>query len=114
MADVIVALNLMEGDSRAAHHRQRRLEAACSTRLPVCLGTRGERDLLQVTGTAAIDRSRCPPACGLELCPYPARSEPTFRGELPEAFCRYQASFYRRESAQMARFWATMEERVRS
>ena len=110
MADVIVALNLIEGDSRVATQREARLKRACQATLPTCLaGDAGERARLQVLGTNAMTGSPCPPECGMRLCPYPARSEPTFRGELNEAFCREQA----RRQGPLEAFWDQMEQRVR-
>jgi hypothetical protein len=111
MADVIVLLNLIEGDSRAIPRRAARLTSALSA-FPKCMGHGSERELLKVTGTTATNHSDCTANCGLELCPYPSRSEPTFRGELPEGFCREQARLYS-SSSDMRAFWQSMEERVR-
>jgi hypothetical protein len=114
MADVIVALNLIEGDSRVEHQRSERLLRACGSAFPACLGeAREDRRRLGVLGTTALGGSPCPASCGLRLCPYPARSEPTFRGELDEAFCRELARHHRSRAA-LHEFWTQMEERVRS
>jgi hypothetical protein len=111
MADVIVLLNLTEGDSRAVPRRAMRLTAALQA-FPECMRQGPQRVRLRVTGTTATDHSDCTESCGLILCPYPARSEPTFRGELPEGFCREQARL-NSSNSDMQRFWKSMEERVR-
>jgi hypothetical protein len=114
MGDVIVALNLISGDSRAADRHWERLLAACGPKLAACMRGLGERNqLLQVLGTAAVEGSPCDAACGQQLCPYPARSQPTFRGELPEGFCRALARFHKGNDA-MVQFWQDMETRVRT
>jgi hypothetical protein len=114
MADIILALNLIEGDGRqgrGAAERRARMNRVCVPDLAHCLGPPPLPDRLRVGGTLALSPSACANGCGQRLCPYPARTQPTYRGELSEAFCRHQASL-RRGAAKA--LWLEMEHRVQA
>jgi hypothetical protein len=114
MADILLALNLTEGDGRNAigpAGRLARMRGACVDALPRCLTARDGLDLLRVTGTRATESSACSHRCGQGLCPYPARARPTYRGEVTEAFCRHQASL---RYGRARRLWLEMEARVQA
>jgi hypothetical protein len=131
VADVLIELNLAErGD--VALERQERLEQIDTRELPYCL--RDERaDHLhpaQAAGTLHAPGDDCKAGCPIRLCPYPAKGQHPYRGELSETFCRNQALLLRRrwrhpvsagrapwQSAprrDLRRFWEAMEARARS
>jgi hypothetical protein len=113
MGDVILALNLIEGDSRdTGGDRRDRIERACVEKAPVCLGPPADLERLRVGGTQAVVGSTCTARCDQQLCPYPARARPTYRGELTEAFCRHQADI--RGRRQSRALWLEMEQRVQA
>jgi hypothetical protein len=113
VADVLVDLNLVEGeaeppddvadrrngsagsmaDDDRVRKRERRRLATTGERLPVCLVDATERRRLRVNTLreeAEPGELGCPDRCGMKLCPYPGPRRAPFRGDLSETFCREQ------------------------
>jgi hypothetical protein len=127
VADVLLLLNLAERRGRPGG-RERRLQRTNRNDLPPCLA--GEREPLDPSRTAGLTAtaepgSNCTPGCPFELCPYPSRSEASYRVELSEAFCRHQQALsgrgaIRRRTApwqevipsDLRRFWRQMGQRA--
>jgi NACHT domain len=127
VADVLVLLNLAERGGRPIE-RERRLRKINRSYLPPCLaGKRGPLDPTRTAGLAATSEpgSNCTAGCPFELCPYPPRSEGSYRVELSEALCRRQQAlvregWVRRRAApwqetlprDLKRFWKQMGQRT--
>ncbi|HKP91132.1 MAG TPA: hypothetical protein VJT75_14295 [Thermoleophilaceae bacterium] len=148
VGDMLVYLNLLEGRERGGADPDR--DAAVRDRekrradvyvqgggLPVCLTAPPERSRLKVdreAGDSPEEALLCAnEGCEFGLCPYPARDQRPFRGDLPETFCREQQRRLRgREArippwtervfiaagpalgsrvAQLRQFWGEMERR---
>jgi hypothetical protein len=107
VADVLLLLNLAERGGRPGD-RERRLQRTDRNELPPCLV--GERDPLDPSRTVGMATtsepgSNCKPGCRFELCPYPPRSEGSYRVELSEAFCRSQQALFKRTWVGRAAPW---------
>jgi hypothetical protein len=127
VADVLLLLNLAERRGRPGD-RDRRLQRTNRNDLPPCLA--GEREPLDPSRTVGMiataePGSNCQPGCPFELCPYPPKSEGSYRVELSEAFCRHQQALagsgsVRRRTApwqevlpsDLRRFWRQMGQRA--
>jgi hypothetical protein len=141
VGDALVYLNLIEGgeggpgpeggeggedgealDAWRTQRSQEREEnrqrvAAFGSELPPCIRYPVHRKRL----LRPIAEDACC-GCPFRLCPYPARNERPFRGEISETFCREQKRilrsgwfrvFYRRfHEGQFEKFWTAMEKRV--
>jgi NACHT domain len=107
VADVLLLLNLAERGGRPSD-RERRLQRTNQNDLPPCLA--GERDPLDPSRTVGMTTtsepgSNCKPGCRFELCPYPPKSEGSYRVELSEAFCRSQQALFKRTWVRRAAPW---------
>jgi hypothetical protein len=127
VADVLLLLNLAERGGRP-DDRDRRLQKTHRNDLPPCLaGDRGPLDPARTVGMAVTSEpgSNCTAGCPFELCPYPPKSEGSYRVELSEAFCRRQQALVRegwgrRRAApwqealpgDLRRFWKQMGQRA--
>jgi hypothetical protein len=138
VGDALLYLNLIEGgeggpgaeggedgealDAWRTQRSQEREEnrqrvAAFGSELPPCIRYPVHRKRL----LRPIAEDACC-GCPFRLCPYPARNERPFRGEISETFCREQKRilrsgwfrvFYRRfHEGQFEKFWTAMEKRV--
>jgi hypothetical protein len=146
VGEILIYLNLTEvGESRTggtdgnspddvvARREKRRQDVRDEeATLPPCMVKAGHGGLLAKNDPAArAAGSKAPCTCGLGLCPYPARDEPPFRGELGETFCReqqrissgirgtvpewHEQPFFRnRFHSTVAEFWVSMEKRARA
>lgn len=145
VADILIYSNLIEvGDPRPGGHRgstrsdqvqerESRRRKVCKRKawLPPCMVKSGHGGLLAGVPQGDADG---PCNCEAELCPYPARGEPLFRGELGETFCREQHRLLRRfrpfatgvpswherslnpkhmRRSTVRQFWSDMEKRAR-
>jgi hypothetical protein len=151
VAETLVYLNLIEGGDDAAagastveerterttwREARRARGHAEGRRLPVCLADGDCRGFLGVRRShdQPGSASSCAEGCAFELCPYPSKHLPPYRGELNETFCRAQVrlvrgsgrrvppwvdrvaryvSFRRSSFEQLERFWQDMGRRVR-
>lgn len=151
VAETLVYLNLIEGGDDAAAgastveaRTQRTTEREArrarvhsqGRRLPACMADGDRRGLLAVRRShdEPGGPSNCVEGCGFELCPYPSKHLPPYRGELNETFCRAQirllrgsgrrvppwvdrvaryVTFRRGSFGQLERFWEDMGRRVR-
>jgi hypothetical protein len=107
VADVLLLLNLAERGGRPSD-RERRLQRTNRNDLPPCLAR--ERDPLDPSRTVGMTASsepgsNCKPGCRFELCPYPPKSEGSYRVELSEAFCRSQQALFKRTWVRRAAPW---------
>jgi hypothetical protein len=97
VADVLLLLNLAERGGRPGD-RDRGLQQTNRTYLPPCLaGKRAPLDPMRSAGMSERSEpgSNCTAGCPFELCPYPPRSEGSYRVELSEALCRRQQTLVR-------------------
>jgi hypothetical protein len=114
VADVLVDLNLVEGEAEPPRHRgnqdrngslpaadadrlvlnrEIRRRKGAGERLPACLvhaRARARLGVYRPEDTRDKGERECPPRCGLKLCPYPAQARDPFRANLSETFCREQ------------------------
>jgi NACHT domain-containing protein len=107
VADVLLLLNLAERGGRPID-RERRLQRTNRNDLPPCLaGERYPLDPSRTVGTTTTSEpgSNCKPGCRFELCPYPPKSEGSYRVELSEAFCRSQQALFKRTWVRRAAPW---------
>ena len=113
VADVLVMLNLVEGEAPPADNeerrnggsphpgadervreREKRRMRAMGDELPHCVAHPMKRHCLRVMesgGHGAGGDTDYSTACDCGLCPYPGFGTVPFRGELSETFCREQA-----------------------
>ncbi len=129
LADVLIMLNLTEGQGEP-EAREQRLNRANRSDLPLCL-TKDRRPLEPETTVGmpgmSEPESTCLDGCPFELCPYPP-SGALARAELSEAFCRRQQTLLghrfprpTRKTApwqgitprELRRFWEKMASRTR-
>jgi hypothetical protein len=145
VAEILIFLNLVEAaeaptgtsqrpspdDVVRTRERRRRKIRDRQAWLPPCMVKSGHGGLLAADKPDAPDGDDANPCtCRLDLCPYPARGELLFRGELGETFCREQRrllGFRRsgipswhewslnptnRRRRTIGRFWSSMEDRA--
>ena len=147
VAEVLLYLNLIEGGefpagrpdldrTQVAQQREERRQkvATLGAQLPACiLHSRDREARLLLRDGHDPSVSSCRDSCPFDLCPYPARSERPFRGEMSETFCREQKRILRTRrrrlkqsqydallplpsgktaAGRLQKFWTEMERRV--
>lgn len=110
LADLVLMLNLVERGSFEGRE-ERRLgtvlapapdrskPVALHHGLPHCLTEPGQRFRFAVDARDEVRPGCLVEVCRANLCPYPAKEERPFRGELSEGFCRRQQSLLKRPHA---------------
>jgi hypothetical protein len=105
LADMFLMLNLIErGRFEGRELRRRKTvwdaggveQGLLQDALPRCLTEPRERSRFGLEKSGDEPGAGCPKHCKQRLCPYPAKEERPFRGELSQGFCRRQQILLRR------------------